>query len=146
MKAEFEAEIGDDVVDRVDVAAQVRWHLRGVIGIVGRRDPLVGCQKRRIASRTVERCLRDPAQKHLEVAAAGFVQAVVEQPEQAAQVAIPGIDQIIGELGQTAERVGELRTDFQGKAGATHAIRNSTGGPSPCHWTECRVCRGIRCI
>ena len=68
--------------------------------------------------------------------------AVVQLPEQTAQVAVPRVDQIVREFRQATQFRRDLRTNFEGKTGATHVIRNSTDASLYCHRND----RGHRFI
>ena len=82
VKTELEAEIRDEILFRVEMRAQVCRHLAGVIGVVRGDHALISIPIRWIARGRIEVRLGEAPQKDTEVAAAGFVQRVVQLAEQ----------------------------------------------------------------
>src|SRR5262245_27764638 len=120
VQSELETEIRDEISARVEMAAQRSRHTFCVIRIVDRYDTGVGFEEAGILRGRVEPRLRDATQEQREVPTARVVQLAVEVSKELAQVAVPAVDQIARELGQSRQIRWNAGSDFERESGAGH--------------------------
>ncbi len=121
VQAELGAEVGDQVLVRIQVLLDTAAGLLAMIGVVGHQDAVVILQEDPVLQRGLQPLLGDAAQEHLGVVAAGLPQLPVQAVEQVAHLAIPGIEQVLGQLAQTFQAFRQPGLDFQFEPCACHA-------------------------
>src|SRR5690606_10099008 len=120
------AEVGDQVLLRIEQVAKGGLGRRLAVVVVSRQDPVVVLHVDAVFGRILEPLLGDAPQEYLGVVAAAFPQPRVEAVEQVAYRAVPAVEQIVGELGEPGEGRGQGRLYFQDVARTVHVTSGAS--------------------
>ena len=120
VKAEFGAEIGDQVVVLERVTMHVRHVGHLVIGVVGGQDAVEGAEEDRIFGRGFEAFLVGALEEGFRVVIGRLPQRMRQADEQAARRAVPAVPQVVGELFEAGETFRNLRVNFELVDGSGH--------------------------
>ncbi len=111
VQAEFGAEIGDDIVGRIQMARQFRVQAACLVLVVPRNGQgvFVLLHEIDVIEQLLQTALGDLPQKHLGIVAAAVPQDGIHVPEDAPHTPIPSVQQVVGEdveIGQPCRQAG----------------------------------------
>jgi hypothetical protein len=122
VEAELGAEVGHQVLVRVEQQLQVAARVLAVVGVVARHDPVVVVHEHPVFGRGVEPRLRDAAQEHLGVVVARLPELGVEPVEETAHRAVPAVEQVVGELLEARDALRKRGLNLECETGAWHGV------------------------
>ncbi len=131
MQAVFGAEVGDEIVRRIERTLDTHVARLLQVAAVGRKHRLVLLQEHRVCRRRVQCRLRHAAQEHLRVVSAGVPQLAIEITEQRLDAPIPGVGQVVGERRQARQRGRHHGLDLELDTGFVHGVQAAGWGRGP---------------
>jgi hypothetical protein len=120
VQAELGAEIGDEIGLGIQVLADFPLRRRGHVGVQRGQRAGVVLQEVAVGGGAVQGLLGHPAQEQLGIVAAADPQLAIQPPEHPADVAVPGVCEIAGQLLEARELRRNLRTQLQDERGGAH--------------------------
>ena len=93
-----------------------------MVGVEARQHPVELFHEDMVIRRLFQYGLGDSSQEDLGVVVAGLPKGRVESVEQAADTAVPAVEQVVGQLFDARQPLWNDRPDFHAKFGFTHTL------------------------
>ncbi len=123
VEAVLRTEVGDQILLAVELALDLGGQAVRQIGLEARERPPIEVHERGVVGGLLEPPLRDAPQQHAGVVADGVPEAVVERAEERAHLAVPRVEEVVRELRQALERLGNARAHLQSEQSSRHGFR-----------------------
>ncbi len=120
VEAELGAEIGDQILVRIEILEDIGAGALLMVSVVARQDAVVVLHEHAVLGGIVQPFLRQAPQEYLGVVAAGLPQFAVETEEQAAHLPVPAVQQVIGQFLQAFQPFRKNGLNFKCVTGAGH--------------------------
>ena len=125
VQSELGAEVGDQILPWIEVLINFLALLFIQVGVVRRQYPVVDFEVDPVLCGVIQALLGDAPQEYFWIMPAGFPQRGIQSKEQSTNRAVPGVEQIIGQLVESGQFFRYLRLYFEGKSRAGHNVSSS---------------------
>ena len=120
VEAELGAEIGDQILARIEILEDIGAGTLLIVCVEARQDAVEVLHEHAVLGGVVQPFLRQTPQEYLGVVAAGLPQFAVEAEEQAAHIPVPAVQQVIGHFLQALQAFRKDGLNFKCVTGAGH--------------------------